>query len=411
MTNRKDWTRWLAVGLMLVLGYFVFYEMVQRMGCDLSIHATWAAEGDFANPRTFLRHGAHPLWHALVAALMLTGLPLWPSAALVTAMGKGLEVWLLIRISARVLGRDDWVATLCGVAAALVSAICVPWLNPRVYIGGGTPNTWHSPTQMAALVMTLLCVPLTADCVETFHRRLPAEGSRANVPWKQALTLAAALLVSLLAKPTFMQAFLPAACLYFLWMWIRMPQNSPFFWRMIAAAAPAVLFMVLQYMYYFGMLVPSQGDMTVLVTWEKLRVGIIRTLLLRAFPLYVLAFAMDGDTWKKPVWQLTLLMDVISVVELLLLDETGRRASDGNFGWAMMSSALMLWALTLPQFVRRFRASWVKRRKAALEGQPYLEHRPRLEMARWIGGFVLLGWHVASGIYYLIYLMSTSVPL
>lgn len=410
MIKRTDWTKWLAVGAALVLGYIVFYALALRPASDLSIHATWAAEGNFADLRSFLHHGAHPLWHALVAAVLLTGLSLPESAALVTTLLKALEVYLLITLSARLLKKSGWLATVCGVAAAMVTSVWVPWVNPTVYLGVGSPNTWHSPTQMAAMVMMLLCVPLTAACVETFQHRLPEEGAKANVPWKDASLLSALLLLSLVAKPTFMQAFLPAACLYFLVLWIRKPKNSPFFVRMIIVAAPAVLFMILQYLYYFGIIVPSQGNMAFQVSWSKVGEVGVDVLLTRAFPIFVLLTCMERDTWRKPLYILTLTMDIVSIVEMLLLSETGRRASDGNFGWAMMGSALMLWVIMLPLFVKKVKA-WFGRRKAAAEGQPYLEDKPRAEAVKWGAGAVLLLWHVASGVYYIVYLLTTTNPL
>ena len=410
MSKRTDWTKWLAVGASLVLGYIVFYALAQRPASDLSIHATWAAEGNFADLRSFLHHGAHPLWHILVAAILLTGLSLPASAALITALFKALEVYLLITLTARLLKKNGWLASVCVVVAASVTSVWIPWVNPTVYLGVGSPNTWHSPTQMAAMVMMLLCVPLTAACVETFQKRVPEEGAKANILWKDAILLSALLLLSLVAKPTFMQAFLPAACLYFLVLWIRKPKNSPFFIRMILVAAPAVLFMILQYLYYFGIIVPSQGNMAFQVSWNKVGEVGVDVLLTRAFPIFVLLTCMERDTWRKPLYTLTLLMDAVSILEMLFLSETGRRASDGNFGWAMMGSALMLWVITLPLFVKKVKA-WFSRRKAAAEGQPYLEDKPRAEALKWGAGGVLLLWHVASGIYYIVYLLTTTNPL
>jgi len=410
MIKRTDWTKWLAVGISLVLGYIVFYALALRPASDLSIHATWAAEGNFADLRSFVHHGAHPLWHVLVAAVLLTGLPLPASAALVTALLKAAEVYLLISLSARLLKQGGWLATGCGFVAALVTSVWIPWVNPTIYLGVGSPNTWHSPTQIAAMVIMLLCVPLTAACVETFQRRLPEDGAKANVPWKDAVLLSGLLLLSLVAKPTFMQAFLPAACLYFLVLWIRKPKNSPFFVRMMLVALPSVLFMVFQYLYYFGIIVPSQGNMVFQVSWAKVGEVGVDVLLTRAFPIFVLLTCTERDTWRKPLYILTLAMDVVSILEMLLLSETGRRASDGNFGWAMMGSALMLWAITLPLFVKKVKA-WFGRRRAAAEGQPYLEDKPRAEAVKWGAGGVLILWHLASGVYYIIYLLTTANAL
>ena len=92
---------------------------------------------------------------------------------------------------------------------ATVSSLLTPY-NPTVYLGVGTPNTWHSPTQLIAMVWMLICVPYTARCYDRFEAALP--DPRANSPWREGALLGALLLVSLTAKPTFMQAFLPAAC-------------------------------------------------------------------------------------------------------------------------------------------------------------------------------------------------------
>lgn len=410
MTKRRHYSQWVAAALMLLLSYAVFYALVQRPASDISIHAAWASEGDFLHIRSFAHHAAHPLWHMLVAALMLTGLPLNASAALVTALLKAAEVWLLIELSARLLGKNGWLATICGTVLGLVSAVAIPWVNPAVYIGAGSPNTWHSPTQIAAMVMMLLCVPLTAQSVEDFRRRLPAEGEKTNIPWKNAILLSALLAVSLLAKPTFMQAFLPAACLYFLAMWLRKPKNSPYILRMVLVALPSVLVMALQYLYYFVSTTELQEGMTLLLTWQKAGDTAARVLLTRAFPLFVLLAFANKETLRKPLYQLTLVMDAVSIAEYLLLSETGYRASDGNFGWAMMGSALMLWAVTMPLFLHRVK-TWLDRRRAARSGKPYLEDRPRAEAIRLGVGSGLLLWHLAAGIYYIVYLLTTTNAL
>ena len=219
--------------------------------------------------------------------------------------------------------------------------------------------------------------------------------------------LAALLMVSLAAKPTFMQAFLPAACLYFLLLWIRKPKNSPFFLRMMAAAAPAVLLMIFQYLYYFGIIVPSQGEMVLQVSWAKVANVAQSVWMMRAFPLFVLVAFTDREAWRSPLLQLTLIMDVVSILEMLVLGETGRRATDGNFNWAMMGSALMLWAVTLPLFARQL-LGFRRRKKAAANGQPYLANPLWIEIARWSIGSVLLFWHLISGMLYIIYLLTST---
>lgn len=380
----------LALAAVFVLSWALFYRLTLRPASDISIHATWAAEGSFADPTTFVHHGAHPMWHVLVALVLRLGVPLAHAAALVTAGCKAAEVWLMRRLLGRAMP-DRAPAALTGLSlcVAMVSSLLTPF-NPTVYLGVGTPNTWHSPTQLIAMVWMLICVPLTARCYDRFAAALP--DPRANIPWREGALLGALLLVSLTAKPTFMQAFLPAACLFFLAAWVRHPHNSRFFLRVLACVMPAIAFMILQYMYYFGIIVPSQGDMVLEISLEKLGRVAMSTLLIQAYPLYVLVF-FRKDGKRDTLFNLSLLMDIVGVAEYLLLGENGRRAADGNFGWGMMGAALMLWVVTAARFF------------AAGRGAREADGRVS---ARRVGGLALFGWHLLSGAYYVVYLFLTD---
>ncbi|MCL1855643.1 MAG: hypothetical protein FWF86_07910, partial [Clostridia bacterium] len=161
----------LAIAVMFALAFAISYTLVHREGSDLGIHAAWAAEGDFLNPRTFFHHGAHPMWHMLVAFTMLPGLSAGLSAALVTAVLKAAELWLIYRLMTAYWKEkvSHWRTILAAFTCATVSALCMPSVNPAVYIGAGSPNPWHSPTQTTALVFMLLCVPYTAYCYADFE--------------------------------------------------------------------------------------------------------------------------------------------------------------------------------------------------------------------------------------------------
>jgi len=393
---------------MFILTFVISYALVQREGSDLGIHAAWAAEGDFLNLRTFFRHGAHPIWHMLVAFVMLTGLSAGLSAVLVTALLKTAVLWLVHRLMAAYWGEriSTWRMILTAFTCVMVSALYVPSINPAVYIGAGSPNPWHSPTQITALVLMLLCAPCTAYCFAEFKRRLPLGGHKVTLPWKQAAVLSALLVVSLAAKPTFMQTFLPAACLYFLWQWIRHPHNSRYFCQMILAALPAMLLMVLQYLYYFGIIVPSQGSIIFDAAWGRMWPRLRAVLLVEAFPLYALALCVFKGLWKKlwrdPLTALTLLMNAVGVLQYLILGEDGRRAADGNFGWGMMGAALMFWIMMMIRFRCLLAEDHTKRGSGRTDvGFAF----------SYAGGAALLLWHAASGVYYVVYLLGSQKPL
>ena len=89
-------------------------------------------------------------------------------------------------------------------------------------------------------------------------------------------------------------------------------------------------------------------------------------------------------------------MNIVGIIEFLILGENGRRAADGNFGWGLMSAALWLWMVTLPRFVK------ARREETAITGG---------QRALYGIGWALLGWHLASGVYYIWYLLSTGASL
>ena len=189
--KRFDPGKWLMLALLFILSFTLFYQMTLRPSSDISIHATWAAEGDFSDPVSFVRHGAHPMWHVLVSILLHLGLSLPVSSALITALSKVFIAWVTHRLMTialhRHLGRTS--ITLMTAVCMCVSCLCVPFYNPKVYIGIGTPNTWHSCTQLMAMAFMLVCVPYTAWCYDCFTARRLREGQETRLPWMQAIIL------------------------------------------------------------------------------------------------------------------------------------------------------------------------------------------------------------------------------
>lgn len=336
------------------------------------------------------------MWHVLVALVMLTGIPLPVASGLVTAVCKLIEFALIHWLFSRWLGGRlrQWLITLLAVCCAMVSSLCWPWYNPTVYLGAGTPNTWHSCTQMIAMVWMLLCVPYVSRCYDRFLQLQPEMGQRTLLSWKEIALLCLMLLCSLAAKPTFMQVFLPAACLFFLVKWIQHPKNSRYFLQVLAGVLPAILLMILQYMYYFGIIVPSQGDMVLEVSLAKVRQTAIMVVLMQAFPMAALLVTRKQP--KDTLYWLTLVMNLVGIVEFLILGENGRRAADGNFGWGLMAAVLMLWVVALPRFVKA-RISETEMTAVKRTGYGVC--------------WALLGWHLVSGVYYVIYLLSTGASL
>ena len=390
--KRFDLSKWLMLVLLFVLSFTMFHQVTLRPSSDIAIHATWASEGDFRDLTSFVHHGAHPMWHVMVSILLHMGVSLPVASALITAIAKVFTAYVTHLLLTVALQKkfNRWTITLFTVILMFVSCLCIPSYNPTVYAGIGTPNTWHSCTQLMAIAFMVVCVPYTAWVYDSFTERLPQQGAKTKLPWMQTIVLGGLLFLSLLAKPTFMQAFLPAACLFFLYQWILHPKNSPYFIQVLACVFPAIAFMIFQYLYYFGIIVPWQSSMVIEYDWGKLLHVFIRVVLMMAFPIYTILIT------RKQKWDtnyvLTLLFNLVAIVEMLILGEDGRRASDGNFGWGMMGASLMLWIVCMIRFLKNEDVKqWFK---------------PKNLIA-----WALLAWHLVSGVYYYGYLLTSGTTI
>lgn len=414
-----NWLKWLTLALLVSFSLAMFLWEFANQSSDLYKHAIIASEFSFSDPHSITSRLAYPLWHLFVAALFQMGVPLAWAAAAMCALCKGLA-FLLARRYFVVMTRERYaeaLATFGALFLMLVTPVRLPIVNDQVYRGVGSPTVWHNPTQLVVIVTAMLCVPYTLHCWYEFERRLPAEGSRAMIPWRKVLALSVLLMLSLSAKPTFMQALLPAAAVFFLAQWIRHPRNSRYFLQIILAFLPAAAYFLLQYLYYTGVVVPFTSGVEFALTPETAWEAVRNMLLMAAFPLYVALLCRRSECLKDKAVVLSLLMAAFSILEAMCFRETGVRINHGNFNWASMSSAFMLWVTVLPHFadaVAGYRSDAARlteelRLGAVASGTTrQRQNQLRLRSVAFLGAFILLMWHLYSSVYYLYFLLTSG---
>ena len=175
MTQKKpiDWKTWLLLLAAVRQGCSGFptgFSPCFATGpdSDLSIHMTWAGECSFSDWRSFFHHAAHPMWHMLVTlAKAAVRIFRWsrPPPPLRRCAKRRSSSSSPCCFSGRKrcgAGGPCWPRLCC----VLVASLRLAFYNPTVYLGVGTPNTWHSPTQMISMVWMLLCVPYVARCYD-----------------------------------------------------------------------------------------------------------------------------------------------------------------------------------------------------------------------------------------------------
>lgn len=414
-----DLFQWSVLLLLTAFSLYMFLWEYANPYSDLHIHARIASEFDFGNLRSITSRLAYPLWHLAVAVLYQVGIPLNWAAALICVACKAaafllMRRYLLVMTGGRVSGT---LVTLSALLLSIVTNLYIPGVNYGVYRNFGSPMVWHNPTQLAVIVTMFLSVPYLMHCWYYFQERSRSDGATAILPWRKVLTLATLLMLSLSAKPTFIQALIPAAAAFFLWQWIRHPKNSRYFLQIILAFLPAVGYFLLQYLYYTGVVVPYTSGVEIGATLQSTWQAIRNMLMMCAFPLFALVAIREKGMFRDHTLVMALLIALFAMLEAMFFRETGLRINHGNFNWASMSAALLLWVVVMPKFFLAIgdyqaqRAALREQAKAGVIPSAVLAGSQRalsLRSAGFLISFMLLVWHLYSSLFYLYFLLTTN---
>jgi len=378
----------LAVLCILLLGisYPLMHWMILVQNSDLNIHALNADSIAFNSVQTWFQTIAHPFWHFCVLFLRMLGFPFDHAGVIVTAVTKVL-LMLVVNWFYRYYLKNSVKPVLIpflSFITVIVAAVRVPSVNPNVYINAGSPNPWHSPTQIMMMFWMMLCVFFLSD---SYDRQLKLQ-TEYHLSWKQVLLFSMLLLASLLSKPVFVQCFFPGAAIYFLYQWIKHPQLTRYFIRLLLSLIPTVLFMLLQLNSYFG--TASGSGLIIAFDPDYIFICVRTALLLNAFPLFVLLFS--GQRKSGSLQPIVILSNICALAESCFFRESGIRANHGNWDWAVLAASFLMWVVAVPQYVQMLQQKQTWR-----------------TILRNILATVLLTWHFASGVYYLYYLFTSGI--
>jgi hypothetical protein len=281
----------------------------------------------------------HPLFHETVLLTMrLAGESYFDGArrcaAVVLALAVAVRGWLTHRELAPTLPPAE-AAVAC---FALAVAMSLPnwWNFPAIYSGQIHPNVWHNPTTIFAAPFAVLVFLAAMRYWEA-----PGLGPAAAVGLWSAMCA--------LAKPNFLLAFAPCFGPLFLallarQLWRGQLTPSGAFARLVAAFAPPLWVLALQYLCNFG-----DGARVVwqpLGVWRAVSRNVPASAALGlAFPLVAAACyprQLAGDRRALFAWAVL----AVAVAEFGLLaersDASAGRYYAGNFVWALMPASYLL---------------------------------------------------------------------
>lgn len=309
------------------------------------------------------------LWHMTVLLFnKLLHIPLEPSAAYATCAYALLSFvilyWMVIKITTAT-GKEESPtrASFISFGLCFVQSFHFYWLDAGDrFLGTFSMNPLHNPTQMCVRGLSLLAFCLVYDIwgrqISDGYCGVFFKVERGLVRYYIYLTII--LFLTVLAKPTFAQIFIPAVAFIMLGRLIRLilqrESSLKKYFRhcltTLLCAIPSLLYILLQYFAYY-IWGRSYGENSSIIftkafeVWHLYSDNIILSIVLSmAFPLYMLMI----DTrffFKDRMGLLAIIGYAIGLLEAGFLGESGTKMSHGNFLWPMMSGMLLLWTASM----------------------------------------------------------------
>ena len=308
------------------------------------------------------------MWHLCVILLeSLTPIPLEAAVAFTSCFFAVFSYYVLCWMLTCVQKRYflDMTPLQIGVIAfslSIIQPVCVYWFDTgSQYLGQFSINPLHNPTHMCVKPFTLLCLCFTYDILEKYcnpgHQGMFIDVSK-NLK-KAYISLSATLLLSCMAKPVFAEMFIPAVGFIMLFTWLghvlkKDGMAKAYFNKcliMLLVSAPALVYILVQFLAYFIFGGSYGGDGSHLMitewmqVWEMYSENVTASIALgMGFPLLVLALNA-GYFLKDTFGRLALSGYVVGLLEAALLGESGGKITHGDFLWPMMSGMTLLWVV------------------------------------------------------------------
>lgn len=337
--------------LLFLICFSIAFKQSLMSGTDLFIHNHEAL--DLSNIIQFKL--TYPLYHLMVLVVYKFGKLFFPflmSLEVASAIVMGLIEVAVYLFTNRVLNqygvkKSEFVSfMLC-----IVTAIWLPFYNVNIYLGQGSPNTWHSPTNMVVKPFAMLIFFMVVNLLEKIK-------TDEEISLKEYILLSFLLILSALAKPSFYQGFIPALFLYIIFALIysRFQYVKQYFILGFSIVPATILILFQMFSNFFTGVGNSDGGIGIgwfLVPKLYSPNIIISLVLLMGFPI-CFTF-LKRESLKRLDLKLAWIYFIISYLEYGLLYEKGERFAHGNFGWAYSLAALILFIVTTGLFFASFK--------------------------------------------------------
>lgn len=389
-------SKYLNLGILVLVLFsafstsYVFGLKMMQVEGDLFVHSMLAnayLNGTFQSsyPGYYLTFGFFS---------RILGLPDIHAAA--SSMGlfsvlTGIVVYIL---SGCYLGREDF-----GTERVLL-VLFMSFFGPlnlggnHYYVGQGSFNTWHNPTNSSVKFLALICFYLFVYIYEINNNDHVAVGGRKFTRTQLYLLLVAFTCCSLVFKPSFFQVFAPTLVIIY---GVDFLTGKRTFGSCIKDAVlflPA-LAIILYQMYVNFLSSDSSGGIAICFAqgWSFHSDNIFRSIMTFAiFPIFVCLACWKTASENRMLY-FAIIFYLVGIAEGLFLVESGPRIGDGNFLWGKNLAIGIIYFAAVSVFIKHIKVN--------------LQRKSTIITA--VLGFGLLSMHFLRGVVYIVRCISASV--
>lgn len=274
-------------------------------------------------------------------------------------------------------------ASLLSAGLLFLSSIYIPRIAPYFYAKGIVTRPWHNITFFGMCFFAVITMYYFLEILQHYQEKMT---------WLDWVKIAVPLMLATSVKPNFLIAFSFTLLLFLIVDFFGGKLTSQKFWHIILMGTtvfPACIVLLFQSVILYG---PSDGGessgiMITLFGSEFFQDGIKQVVLKLArgltFPALVFLFNRKRlDRSSLFMWA----MYLITLLQVILLHETGERANHGNFYWGLYSSGYFLFIWYASRFVENCKE--------------YLAAEHKKHTWYYICGTLLLAAHLLSGLAY-----------
>jgi len=269
----------------------------------------------------------------------------------------------------------------------------IPNLLKGSFIYGAGLNTWHNPTSYAVRPFAIMCFFLFVRIIRLSSRKkrtITAFGFNRKFI-VNCLVFSICLFLSVYAKISWMQVFLPAAVIFTVIWWASSKFSAKRLLDCLVIGLcfiPAGLLCVYTYFCYF----PERGGCGIQFGLQK-NIPFLAMAAGIAFALFVLVLRFR-QLKHNYLYQMTWLAYLTSVFYRMFFIESGPRAQHGNLYWGIHYASIILLMVSLIEFIKYlFKADNLNTKK---------------KQTIVFIGFILAATHLFSGLYYIFHIYTFS---